>query len=686
MYKLYQKTLLLASLLLLLSGLSSQSVMQAQEAITPLQLAGIERVGNVVISSDGAYIAFTRSIPKDPREENAPASSELHIMNVSTGEIEHIELSGSVRGLAQRPGTGTFTMVTSMEDDDVNGLYELNPATGDVAHLFSHDSNMSAYVWNHQGEQIGFMASEQLDLPENPLPYQSTIFEENQRQRLGFVADLSANNPEGEQLQADGSYYIMQWSPDGTRIAASVAPTPNVDDFYMFQQVHVFDAATGEHLNEINNEGKISQIEWSPNGQHLALLAGHDIHDTIAGRIMVVEADGGMPENIHEDFLGKYEQIMWTGDDTIHFIASEGVWTSFGTIAPDGSDMTRVIETGGPIMNSFSVSENGHIAFAAETPEHPSELYLLEAGSDELDRKTNSNPWLADVALGEQEIVTYPARDGMMIEGLLIHPYNKDSSMSYPMITVVHGGPEAHYSNGWLTDYSDPGQLMAARGYAVFYPNYRGSTGRGRAFATVSQSDLAGAEFDDIVDGVDYVIDTGLADADRIGVTGGSYGGYATAWMSTYYSDRFAAGVMFVGISNNLSKWGTSDIPEELFLVHSRERLWNHWEEYLLRSPIYYVEQAETPLLIMHGAQDTRVHPAQSLELHRHIKVRKPELPLRLVFFPGEGHGNRSATAQLDYNLRMIRWFDTYLKGDEGADEPLPPTYLDYNSFGITFD
>ena len=195
------------------------------------------------------------------------------------------------------------------------------------------------------------------------------------------------------------------------------------------------------------------------------------------------------------------------------------------------------------------------------------------------------------------------------------------------------------------------------------------------------QSDLSGKEFDDIVDGVDYLIEKGIIDRDKIGVTGGSYGGFASAWMSTYYSDRFAAAVMFVGISNNLSKWGTSDIPNELYYVHSRERLWESdemWMNYLKRSPIYYVDRADTPILIMHGENDTRVHPAQSLELYRHIKVRKPEVPVRLVFYPGEGHGNRRASSQLDYAFRMMQWFDTYLKtGNRKAampswDVPMP--------------
>src|SRR5690606_3876755 len=242
------------------------------------------------------------------------------------------------------------------------------------------------------------------------------------------------------------------------------------------------------------------------------------------------------------------------------------------------------------------------------------------------------------------------------------------------LLVVVHGGPESHYSNGWLTGYSSPGQMAAARGYAVFYPNYRGSTGRGVAFATLSQGDPAGAEFDDLIDGIDALIEAGVADSARVGVTGGSYGGYATGWLSTRYSDRIAAGVMFVGISNKVSKVGTTDIPNEEFLVHARKRPWDDWQFFLERSPIYYAGQSETPLLILHGKDDPRVDPGQSRELYRHLRLRS-EAPVRLVLYPGEGHGNRRATARYDYSLRMLQWFDHYLMGPGG--DP-PPADVDY--------
>jgi dipeptidyl aminopeptidase/acylaminoacyl peptidase len=289
-------------------------------------------------------------------------------------------------------------------------------------------------------------------------------------------------------------------------------------------------------------------------------------------------------------------------------------------------------------------------------------------------RVTDSNPWLAGMRLAPQEVVKYKARDGLELEGLLIRPLDEAKGQRYPMILVVHGGPESHYSNGWLTGYSNPGQMAAARGFAVFYPNYRGSTGRGVEFSKLSQGDPAGKEFDDCVDAVDHLIASGLADRAKVGITGGSYGGYASGWGATFYSNRFAAAVMFVGISNKLSKIGTTDIAEEEYLVHARHRPWDNWQMFLERSPIYHAGKSKTPTLIAGGTDDARVHPSQSMEMYRHLKLRSAA-PVRLVRYPGEPHGNRRAAARLDYNLRLLQWMEHYLKGPGGAP---PPYEIDY--------
>ena len=201
------------------------------------------------------------------------------------------------------------------------------------------------------------------------------------------------------------------------------------------------------------------------------------------------------------------------------------------------------------------------------------------------------------------------------------------------------------------------------------FVNYRASTGRGVEFSKLDHGDPAGAEFDDLVDGVDHLVATGLVDRDKVAITGGSYGGYATAWGATYYSERFAAAVMSVGISEKIAKMGTSEIPQELYLVHERKWPWDDWQHALERSPVYHVDKAKTPILIIHGKKDTRVCPGQSMILYRAIRSAT-DTPVRLVFYPEEGHGNRRAAARLDFALRQLRWIEHYLLGPGGDPPP----------------
>jgi len=173
-----------------------------------------------------------------------------------------------------------------------------------------------------------------------------------------------------------------------------------------------------------------------------------------------------------------------------------------------------------------------------------------------------------------------------------------------------------------------------------------------------------------MIDAVDHLIEIGLADKDRIGVTGGSYGGYATAWLSTRYSERFAAGVMFVGIGDWPAMLDSTDIPEEHYLVHALKRPWEEADLLRERSPITYADRCRTPLLILGGKDDPRVDPSQSKAMYRCLKLRG-HAPVRLVQYPGEGHGNRKSCARFDYSVRMLQWLEHYLKGPAG--DPPPP-------------
>lgn len=644
--------------------------LQADAQVTAQHVAQLQTVNNSVISEDGRYVAFTKVIPADPITENSRASVHLYLHDRQTGMTKPYFTSSNVGQVKFRPGTSNITFISRDADDKVNSLYEISTQGGAAQKIFTHKTSIANYEWSPDGKQVVFVTVEPATKPKTNLTYAPQFYEEDFGTRTAGIVTIGSSSTV-RSISVAGSVYMLKWSPDGSKIALSVAPTSSVDDSYMAQQIKIADAYTGHITAHVDNKGKLSQFEWSPDGRQLAYLGGFDLNDPTEGTLFVVPNTGGKPRRIDEQYKGKYEAISWVTNDRIHYLASEGTASVLGFIITrswnDGRVTLRAEEQA---ITTFSVSKSGDISYTASTPTHPGELFVLE--NNKHTRITNSNPQLNGLRMGKQEVIRYTARDGAYeIEGMLIYPLNYQPGTRYPLITVVHGGPESHYQNGWLTAYSMPGQMAAAEGYLVFYPNYRGSTGRGVEFTYSSQNDPAGKEFDDIVDGVDYLIEKGLADKNRVGVTGGSYGGYASAWMSTYYSDRFAAAVMFVGISNNISKFGTSDIPMELYLVHERQHIWENWERQLKRSPIYYVDRAQTPILIMHGADDPRVHPAQSLELYRHIKVRKPDLPLRLIFYPGEGHGNARSGSRYDYNLRMMEWFDVYLKsGNRTAPKP----------------
>ena len=634
---------------------------QDTDILTPLDVAQLKTVLGAVISDDGQYIAYRLFVQADPLTENKPGSQHLYVYKVADGTSVPFYTKGSVGSVAFRPGTPAITFLTKGADDKTRSLYQISLSGGEAMNIYSFDRNIGSYQWSPDGKKLAFISGEEKQEKKSVLPVNPRIYEEDLTFNRAYIVEFASAPGSAKQVNLPGHVSGVNWSPDGSKLAIVTAPTPLVDDFYMQRRIRIVDSGSLNKTGEVDHTAKMGQVTWSTDSKTIAFIGGNDINDPTAGRIFTVSDKGGKPAKIISGFGGAFDQIGWKDNKTLYYLASRGATAEFGTITVKNGETKA--ELTGKNYFSFQVAKNGSRIFRGDSPEHPAELFLQQAGGN-AERITDSNPWLKNRRLAKQEVIKYQARDGLEIEGILIRPLNERSGQKYPMITVVHGGPESHYNNGWLTGYSQAGQVGAAQGYAVFYPNYRGSTGRGLEYTMSSQADPAGKEFDDVVDGVDYLIESGLVDGTKVGVTGGSYGGYATGWLSTKYTDRFAAGVMFVGISNNISMWGTSDIPEELYHVHARKRIWDDYQFWLERSPVYYAGQAKTPLLIMHGADDPRVHPEQSMELYRHIKTRT-DTPVRLIYYPGEGHGNRRSAARFDYSLRLFRWFDRYLKGEE---------------------
>lgn len=644
------------------------------------QIATLKQAGSAAISPDGSRIAYIRSVPRDiPDEEDGPAWRELHVIGDDGRSRPFITGQASVGGMEWHPDGDRIVFLDKRGDAETTRLYSISVDGGEATELVALETDIAGYSFSPDGAKVAVLAFEPVDAEHEELEEQGfsqVVYEEGLRDRRIYVLDLENPHEAPRMIALDGSIQDAEWSPAGDRMAVKITPRQLVDDTLVFTRIRIIDVE-GEEIGRIDNPGKLGAMAWSPDGEHLAFIGTNVVNDAAAGRLMVAGNAGGDFEDLLPALPGHVQNLGWLDDDRIAFLSAEGTAVRLGAIDADGDDQRTLLEDG-PVLSGLSISADGDIALTGSTPEHPSEVFRFDGGA--VERLTDSNPWLAEVELARQEVVRYAARDGLEIEGVLVYPLDYSEDRRYPLILNVHGGPEAHYSNGWLTSYASPAQHAAAEGYFTFFQNYRGSTGRGVEFSQSSFGRPAMEEFDDLVDGVDYLIEQGMADGDRVGITGGSYGGYATAWGATQYSERFAAAVMNVGLSNQIAAFGTSDIPWEFNLVHLGKWPWEDWDLFQQASPLYHVEKAQTPILILHGDADPRVDPTQSRMFYRFLKLQDDAPPVRLVLYPGEGHGNRRAASRYDYSLRLMRWMNHYLKGEGG--EP-PPYRIEYELEGL---
>jgi dipeptidyl aminopeptidase/acylaminoacyl peptidase len=490
---------------------------------------------------------------------------------------------------------------------------------------------------------------------------------------------------EAKQLTEDGTVWSFEFDSAGDRIAAAISPENLVDHMYMFKKIHIIDLESNERFQLTDNPGKLGNFAFSPDGSMLAFAAAKMREDHAVSQAYVIRIDGGEVTNLTEpDFRGHVMSVGWKDKRTVAYTAGEGAWNTLSTVRASGGDRKIILhgsDIGFVFYSPDYTDDFKHFALIGTSHDMPWDVFYWKRGSDEPKRLTTLNPWVAERDLGEQEVIRYSARDGLEIEGILVKPVNFKPGRRHPLIVAVHGGPESHYSNRWLTSYFNPAQVLAGKGYVVFYPNYRASTGYGLEFAMQGYKDAAGAEFDDVADGIDHLVDEGIADRSRVGLGGGSYGGFAAAWFAGYYTEKVRAVCMFVGISDLISKRSTTDIPYEELYVHAGRKLEECWEFALKRSPIYHAHKSRTAVLILGGEADSRVHPSQSLEFYRRLKMNNHPA-VRMVRYPGEGHGNARRPGRVDVLHRHLQWYDWYVRDANPLTGPMPPLDIS-DSYGL---
>lgn len=645
-------------------------------AMTVDDQARVRAVGGAVISPDGAEVAYVLSVPRKPGvDDDGPSRSELHVVGRNGTSRAFLAGKVDVGALQWLPSGDGITFTSKREGDKVRRLYRIPLRGGEAVPVVTLKSDISGYDLSPDGRRAALIALAPVSetvRKEREKGFSQKVYEEDWRPNQLWLQDLD-DTAKATLVKVDGTVLDVEWSPAGDRLAVVAAPRQLTDDTMVDARVRIIGFDGRVHAR-IDNPGKLGQLAWSPDGAHLAIISAADANDPREGRLTVVGRDGGAQRDLLPGLEGHVWNVAWKDASTLLFVSQEGTKARLGEIRVDGSAQRTLLGKDGPVWNGLSASTRGDVALVASTAAHPQEVFRLGAGETQATRLTDSNPWLKELAFAKQETIRWTSRDGLELEGVLVHPLQRRGSARVPLVVAVHGGPEAHVSDAWVNSYAQPAQVLAARGFATFLPNYRASTGRGVAFSKLDHGKPGKEEFDDIVDGVEHLVSTGLVDRKKVGITGGSYGGYAAAWGATALSEHYAAAVMFVGISDQASLVTTGDIPREQYLVHMQTWPWESPEMYRDASPINHARKSRTPTLILHGEADPRVPVSQSYMMYRYLKLAG-QAPVRLVLYPGEGHGNSRAASRYDYSLRLLQWMEHYLTGKGG--EP-PPYALDY--------
>jgi len=654
-------------LLFVLLSIACVSIAAQPKVLTPEAILTIRTIMDVQLAPDGKNIMFQLNRPRTETERPGGTIAEIWTMSATGGEPRRFTFNERGDRTPQWSPDGKWiAFLSSRGESSVTQVYLVAFDGGEAVQLTKAEKSVGAFKWSRDGGRIAYTMEDAKTKDELAAEREGkdwTVVDRNYKHTHLYTIDVKWKVVTLV-TKSDLTIHDFDWAPDGKQFVVAAAETPTVDDSYMRKRIMKVSSDGGSPAAVVKTVGKLDNVRWSPDGKWIAWLGAIAENDPYQGSVFVVPSGGGNGENLTQGYQGTANWLGWMPGkpSTIVFRAIERQATVLHTFdLPEKKRsplMTQALIIGEP---SFS-KDGKSMALSANTPQHPNEIFVGASMNTPLNKLTTMNPQLAGITLGEQRVVKWKSTDGWEIEGVVVLPVGYQKGKAYPTVLQAHGGPEAADLNGWLGSYSRWGQMLAGMGYVTLYPNYRGSLGKGPAFSMADHKDLMGKEFEDMVAGIDYLIKEGITDPNRVGVGGGSYGGYTTGWAVTYASQRFKAGVMWMGISNWISMTGTSDIFYENSTVHWDMMMYddNNYDMYWKRSPLAHIKNANTPTLIMHGAADPRVPIGQSYEMYTALKWKG--VSTEFVVYPRAGHGLSEKAHQYDSMKRVAGWFEKYLK------------------------
>ncbi len=631
--------------------------------MTPIDLLEVPVLTDPRLSPDGKEILFVLA------EADWKANERVsHIWRAGVAGENRVQLTRGTKGESSprwSPDGKWIVFVAEREGDDAAQLYRISAEGGEAVRLTSHETGVSSPSFSPDGKTLYFLADDPKSEEEKTrgkLEDDVFAFDESWKHRRLWAHSVEQGT---SRLLTPGDFTVREYrvSRDGGKIALHRAPSPLLDASAQ-GEVYVVSADGAGMVRLTSNSVPEGGAELSPDSSRVLFLAdSNDRFEFYYNRnLFVVPASGGAAKLLLADMPHEVTDAHWSKDGSaIYFVANTGVRAELFRVDL-ATGKYQALTAGDHAVGEwrYEPALSTHV-FAVDEPENAGDLWVLESDAAKPRRVTTVYGYLAKFELPREEAVRFQGQDGVEVEGVLYYPLGYEAGRRYPLIVHTHGGPRSSDKFGF-SDWGSYPQVSTALGYAVFKPNYRGSTGYGDDFLR----GMVGHYFEqahlDVMAGVDHLIARGIADGDRMVKMGWSGGGHMTNKIITY-TDRFKAASSGAGASNWISMYAQSD-------TRIQRTPWfggTPWQEdapidlYWGHSPLKDIYKAKTPTLVLVGEKDERVPPPQSVELYRALKANGVET--RLYMAPREPHVWRELRHELFKINVELDWFEKHVRG-----------------------
>lgn len=671
MYSQYKTTKMKTDILPLLSFLlllTVSSALYGQEEWTAEKILEYKNIDGTAISPDGKYVAYV--VRKAVTEgEKSEYNSQIWVAAADgSSNVQYTQGDKSASSPRFSPD-GSQIAFTSGRSGNTSQLYLIRVMGGEARKITDEKTGVGSFAWSPDGNRIAFLRrdaeteeEERRKKEKEDVIVVDTEFKNNHLYTVAIERDTFP-----VQRLTSGDFHItaFDWAPDSRNLAFSHAPDPRLNTTFTEADISIIPADSGSVRSLVQRPGVDTDPLYSPDGQTIAFTSHGGRPEAVGlSDVYVVPASGGTLKALEQTPDRNGSIVAWSADGNHLFVEeSERTSRTLYKLAVNkrnrNSPTIERLTSPDGVAGGFSVSPKGkRFSYVYQEPNMPEEVFIADLQGRNARKISSVNEDYQPGKMGRTELVSWKSTDGMSIEGLLTYPIDYEEGKKYPIILQIHGGPGGVFSKSYT---GQPGiymtQLFAKEGYLILRPNPRGSTGYGKEFRYANVKDWGFGDYEDVITGVDHVLNMGIADEDRQYVMGWSYGGYMTSWVVTQ-TDRFRAASMGAGLPNLVSMVTTTDIGAYLVAHLGGDNFWENYEEYQKHSPIYYFENVVTPTQVIHGANDLRVPFTQGQEFYNALKFKGVDT--EMIVYPRTPHGPREPKFLMDVTPRILNWFSRY--------------------------